>query len=541
MGHKEVRQGFEDAVEQQVERIAASPEFVNGAKLGQFLRYIVDQTLSGDPGKIKQYTIAVEGLGYPSDFDPMSNPTVRILAGRLRRAIDRYYLEEGNSDPIRIDIPKGSYIPVFSGVEPVAEATAGFNSAQPAPSAAARLAQRPTIAVYEFECLGDGQSDSMIAVGLSAEILVALTRFAELSVVGPLSRSRGGPDELVRLSREHGASFALQGWIRTSGNRVRISTDLVDSVSSISLWGHTFEYDLETASLFDIEDQVTSRIVGAIGDGLGIIFRRLQSENHREHIKFSDTTTAVLSYNYAWAIHTLQSFRDAYETVGEALEKHPKSALLTALQANILYGDTLHDMGIAADSATKMVELADLAVALDPDLQIARYNEVVVSAFQGRADACVEAARRVVALNPNHARILAGCAIATTSVGAYDFGRELIARAKQLNPHYPGIYYLVDFVIDFCNGRYDEAWASAKLIETPGILWQPLIRAAALGRLGRMQDAKPFLEELLHLKPDFNEYGRDYIRRLFVTDEHVDMMWDGLAKARPRPVQVPAT
>ena len=74
-----------DAVQAQLERILASPEFVSGPKLGQFLRYVVGQTLSGDPDTIKQYTIAVEGLGYDKGFDPTSNTIVRILAGRLRR------------------------------------------------------------------------------------------------------------------------------------------------------------------------------------------------------------------------------------------------------------------------------------------------------------------------------------------------------------------------------------------------------------------------------------------------------------------------
>ena len=532
-----MQQGFEHAVEQQVERIRNSPDFANGAKLGQFLNYVVEQTLAGNPGKIKQYTIAVEALGYPPDFDPMNNPTVRILAGRLRRAIDRYYIDQGKSDPIRIDIPKGSYIPVFSGVETAAEATARSSVARRSPASAARQTQHPTIAVYEFQCGGDGQMNPMIAVGLSAEILVAMTRFADLSVVGPLSRSQGSRDKLKTLLGEQGAAFALQGSIRSSGQKIRITTDLVDTATGVCLWGHTFKYDLDSASLFDIEDEVTSRIAGAIGDGLGVIFRRLQSDSYRQHIKQGDVTDAVLSYNYAWAIHTPQSFLDAYEAVGEALEIHPKSALLTALQANILYGDALHGLGIAADSATKMVEMADQAVALDPNLQVARYNEVVVNAFYGRADACIEAARHVVALNPNHARILAGCAIATASVGAYELGKELIEQAKHLNPQYPGIYYFVDFVINFREGRYDEAWANAKLIETPGIIWQPLIRAAALGELGRVDEAKTFLDEVMELKPDFRERGRDYIRRLFVTDEHVDMICDGLSRCQ---IQVPA-
>ena len=102
-----------DRVKAQLERILASPEFMAGRRLRQFLRYVVEQTLNGRSGSIKQYTVAVEALGYGADFDPQSNPTVRIEAGRLRRALDQYYFTEGISDPIRITIPKGSYTPII--------------------------------------------------------------------------------------------------------------------------------------------------------------------------------------------------------------------------------------------------------------------------------------------------------------------------------------------------------------------------------------------------------------------------------------------
>ena len=102
-----------DEVQRQLERIMASPEFVAGRKLGQFLAYVVGQTLNGHSDNVTQYAIAVEGLGYVKDFDPATGPNIRVLARRLRRALEQYYINYGPADPIRIDIPKGSYVPIF--------------------------------------------------------------------------------------------------------------------------------------------------------------------------------------------------------------------------------------------------------------------------------------------------------------------------------------------------------------------------------------------------------------------------------------------
>jgi tetratricopeptide (TPR) repeat protein len=121
--------------------------------------------------------------------------------------------------------------------------------------------------------------------------------------------------------------------------------------------------------------------------------------------------------------------------------------------------------------------------------------------------------------------------VAITSVGAYELGLELIERARLLNPHYPGFYFFVEFVVHMHNGQFEQAWEDAQLMRLPGILWQPMWRAAALGKLGRAEEAQPYLEELLQIKPDFLQRPRDSIRPLFVTDEHVDMIWDGLRRA----------
>ena len=102
-----------DEVRTALDRIAVSEWFRVCPQLVAFLRYVVEATLRGAQDRIKGYTIAVEALGRGDDFDPQDDPIVRVEAMRLRRALHRYYQNGGSDDPVRIDLPLGSYVPVF--------------------------------------------------------------------------------------------------------------------------------------------------------------------------------------------------------------------------------------------------------------------------------------------------------------------------------------------------------------------------------------------------------------------------------------------
>ena len=78
------------------------------------LQYVVEETLAGRANRIKAYSIATIAFGRDPSFDPQSDPIVRIEAGHVRRALERYYQSEGHDDPIRITIPTGGYVPTFS-------------------------------------------------------------------------------------------------------------------------------------------------------------------------------------------------------------------------------------------------------------------------------------------------------------------------------------------------------------------------------------------------------------------------------------------
>ncbi len=109
-------------VRAQLERTVASVDFPVSERAQRFLRYVVEEALAGRGERIKAYTIAVEVLGRDEGFDANADPAVRLEAGRLRRALERYYLVAGQADPVLIAIPKGAYVPIFTArAAPAAE------------------------------------------------------------------------------------------------------------------------------------------------------------------------------------------------------------------------------------------------------------------------------------------------------------------------------------------------------------------------------------------------------------------------------------
>ena len=97
-----------DEIRAALERMAASEAFRGSPQLVAFLRYVVEATLRGTADRIKGYTIAVEALGRADNFDPQTDPIVRVEAMRLRRALARYYDNGGKHDPVAIGSVCGS-------------------------------------------------------------------------------------------------------------------------------------------------------------------------------------------------------------------------------------------------------------------------------------------------------------------------------------------------------------------------------------------------------------------------------------------------
>src|SRR5687767_5874709 len=107
-------------IQDALQRVVASRDFMNSERKRRFLKFVVQETLAGRADRIKAYTIAVDVFDRDPSFDPLADPVVRIEAGRLRRCLEHYYLAEGAADRIRITIPKGGHVPQFIVTEEAA-------------------------------------------------------------------------------------------------------------------------------------------------------------------------------------------------------------------------------------------------------------------------------------------------------------------------------------------------------------------------------------------------------------------------------------
>ena len=103
-----------DEILKQLQRILDSPDFNGTSQQRDFLAYVVSETLAGNSSNIKGYTVATQVFGRNENFDQAIDPIVSIQANKLRRALERYYLLAGSEDDILIEIPRGTYVPVFT-------------------------------------------------------------------------------------------------------------------------------------------------------------------------------------------------------------------------------------------------------------------------------------------------------------------------------------------------------------------------------------------------------------------------------------------
>jgi len=169
----EKRQGHQEEL-LWLDHVLHSRAFSSSHSIRHILKFIVERSLAGASADIKEYTIATEALGRPSDFDPKTDNIVRMQMQRLRRKLDEYYKEEGAKEPLRIVIPRGHYIPSFQTVQ---------SDRQPTPDAESRSNPQTLPPTGSRKVLVRGLPWGL-AVGLAVIVLVINTRLSKSPAFG---------------------------------------------------------------------------------------------------------------------------------------------------------------------------------------------------------------------------------------------------------------------------------------------------------------------------------------------------------------------
>ena len=322
-----------EAIRDQLERILQSAEFRGSDKQRKFLSFVVDETLEGRASQLKGYTIAVAVYGRTESFDPQVDPIVRVEAGRLRRALEHYYLTAGKNDPVRIKIPKGGYVPTFHTVQ-IPPSGAKTHTSEREDSA---LTTGPSIAVMPLLNLTGDKEQDYFADGLTEELTAELARYQEFQVIASQStmRFKGRKVDPKEIGRDLGVRFLLTGSVRKDLKTVKVTIRLLDTSTAAQIWGESYKRDLTAADLIAVQEEIAHRVVGVIADQYGLISRRLSRESRKKAPADLKAYDAILRFYHYETELTPEAFEKALAALEQAIEIDPEYGLAWAMLGHL--------------------------------------------------------------------------------------------------------------------------------------------------------------------------------------------------------------
>lgn len=519
-----------DDIRAQLERILAHREFQATDRMRDFLRFVVEETLAGRSRRLKGYTIATQVFGRGKDFDAGLDPIVRIQAGRLRRALERYYLVAGRRDHIRIDIPKGRYVPTFT-VQPPKRTRASDTCAPDADPI--YEPDGPTVAILPLTNVTDDPEQTYFVSGLVAELVSEVNRYQDVTAVPcqDVVPAGGGGVQLLDLSREIGARFLVGGTVRRDTSRIKVAVQLTDAISGRQIWGDDYSVDLAASGLIETQEDIARSVIAAIAGEYGIIARRLAGESRKKRPEELSTYEALLRYHHYMLVLTPEVGESALVALKSATEREPEYAPAWAGLATLHCHAVVFDLDGIEEPLEIAFTHAQRAAALDPASQLARTILAYVYLLRGELGQFAEEAEVALALNSNSPNYAGTIGYLYACAGDCDRGRELVDRSIERNPCHPKWFHHGLYVCHFARREYEDAYQEAQKVGFAVGFWDPALRAAALGKLGRQDEARVAGAELLQQKPDFESRVLELVSYTLKQIDVVEDFLDGLRRA----------
>ena len=402
------------AVRRQLDKVLASPGFARNERLSRFLRFVVERHLEGRDQELKESLIAIEVFGRPPGYDSKQDPVVRTEASRLRARLSEYYLADGKSDSMIIELPKGGYIPVVRSTERTDERATPEGarlSRWRISVGAAALAllvvalaavnwwrSRPQntpipIAVLPLLNLNQDPAYDYFADGLTGELIRNLSIIDGLTVRSETSSFtfKGKPQKARDAGKQLEADYLVEGSVLRSGQQLRINVELVRASDDFPIWSG--RYDRELTDVFAIQDEISRAVVNNLRLKLGQGRRRYETSTEAYDVYLRARALQISRAGdpspripfFEQAIAKDPSFAPAYAGLAVAhltLSGQPGSDALTEV--------------------AKMRAAAEKAIELDP-LSAESYDALGAAyAREAQWDQAEKSFRRSMELQPGH-------------------------------------------------------------------------------------------------------------------------------------------
>jgi adenylate cyclase len=392
------------------------------------------------------------------------------------------------------------------------------------------LPDKPSIAVLPFVNMSRDPEQEFFSDGMTEEIITALSKSPYLFVIARQSTFayKGKPVKVKRVSEELGVHYVLEGSVRRSAKKVRITAQLIDAMTGYHLWAERYDRDLE--EIFVLQDEIALRI-------LKIVHVKLQTGGHEgETGKGTGTLEAFLKGMEARA-HFYRFTKEenalARKLFEEVIALDPNYALGYAGLAWTHASDVWLGTSKSPDqSLGSAIELGEKALVLDESQAGVHAYLGYLYAMTRQFDKALVQAERALALDPNSSEVLLFAASVIAWSGRPKEAIPLYHKSIRLNPFAPGTYFAALSLAYRLAGQYDQAVEQAKkAVEREpknGLAHLALVSGCIFS--GREEEAHAAAAEVLKINPDFSL--EEYAKALPFKDRYqVDCAIDGLRKA----------
>ena len=367
--------------------------------------------------------------------------------------------------------------------------------------ATAYTAEKPAIAVLPFDNMSGDAEQEYFADGITEDLITELARFQNLVVIARNSTFtyKGKATRVKDVARDLGVHYVVEGSVRKAGNRVRVTVQLIESKSEKHVWAE--RYDRELTDIFEIQDEVTKAITGALPSRLEAAdIERIKRKPPQDLAAYDYVLRSKVLHHHG----TREANAEALEALNKAITVDPDYAQAYAWKACTLRQAVLRGYAEDPDAFNaQRIANAKKALALDEnDMECLRIL-CEIHMEQEDLDKAEHYHNRAFALNPNDPRMLAQRGELMVWLGRPEEGAEWVRKAMQLDPlEANGFAHLLGRALR-AGGLYEDAATAYKQVRS--MRYQHCAElAACYAEMGIDQETAKQKVETLRLNPDFS-------------------------------------
>lgn len=393
------------------------------------------------------------------------------------------------------------------------------------------LPDKPSIAVMPFTNMSGDAEQEYFADGMAEDIITELSRMPWFFVIARNSSFtyKGQAVDVKQVGKELGVAYVLEGSVRKAGSRLRINAQLIDTATGNHVWAD--RYDREITDIFDIQDEITQAIIGAVGPEF--ISAELRKSRQKDPSQLNAWECVMRGRAHIWKV-SREDAAIARQLFEKALSLSPGNAMGASDLALVHYLDAFYGWSESREQSLKeMLRTAEKAVALDDSDPLALTILAWAYLFASKWDEALATIDRAISLSPNFAPAIGVRGAILACADEPDLAIKAVGDAIRLSPRdgfmpfwLTGIYWAYHSLQD-----YEEA-ASVAIRAARAYPRNPTFRrqlAAAYCLLGRMDESREAMGDYLDLEPGATTETVRYIPSR--NQQHLERFINALRKA----------